>query len=63
MTVRTKVDESLVAKAKEMRARGMKQDEIAIELGVTQGTISRVLRQGFSEARPRGRRPSKRLSA
>ena len=39
------VDERLIAKAKELRAQGRKQEEIAVELGVTQGTISVILRQ------------------
>jgi predicted transcriptional regulator len=39
------VDERLIAKAKALRKRGMTQEEIAVELGVTQGAISVILRQ------------------
>ena len=39
------VDERLIAKAKELRAQGMMQEEIAVELGVVQGTVSVILRQ------------------
>jgi len=37
-------DERLIAKAKELRAQGMTQEEIAVELGVVQSTISIILR-------------------
>jgi predicted transcriptional regulator len=39
------VDERLIAKAKALRKQGRTQEEIAVELGVTQGTISVILRQ------------------
>jgi orotate phosphoribosyltransferase-like protein len=39
------VDERLIAKAKALRAQGMTQEEIAVELGVVQSTISTMLRQ------------------
>ena len=39
------VDERLIAKAKTLRAQGMTQDEIAVELGVVQSTVSTILRQ------------------
>ena len=39
------VDECLIAKAKTLRAQGMTQDEIAVELGVVQSTVSTILRQ------------------
>ena len=39
------VDERLIAKAKALRAQGMTQEEIAVDLGVTQSTISVILRQ------------------
>ena len=39
------LDERLIAKSKALRKRGMTQEEIAVELGVTQGAISRILRQ------------------
>jgi predicted transcriptional regulator len=39
------VDERLIAKAKARRKRGKTQEEIAVELGVVQGTISTILRQ------------------
>jgi predicted transcriptional regulator len=39
------LDERLIAKAKALRKRGMTQEEIAVELGVTQGAISVILRQ------------------
>ena len=39
------VDERLIAKAKALRKRGKTQEEIAVELGVVQGTISTILRQ------------------
>ena len=39
------VDERLIAKAKALRKRGKTHEEIAVELGVTQGTISVILRQ------------------
>ena len=35
----------VVAKAKTLRAQGMTQDEIAVELGVVQSTVSTILRQ------------------
>ena len=38
-------DERLIAKAKELRAQGMTQEEIAVELGVVQSTVSIILRQ------------------
>jgi predicted transcriptional regulator len=50
---RRQVDERLIAEAKEMRERGMKQAEIAVELGVAQGTISRMLRHILGERWPR----------
>ena len=34
------VDERLITKAKALRKRGKTQEEIAVELGVVQGTIS-----------------------
>jgi predicted transcriptional regulator len=46
---RQEVTERLIAKAKEMRKRGMTQEAIAAELRLAQGTISRILR----ERRPR----------
>jgi orotate phosphoribosyltransferase-like protein len=39
-----RVDEKFVARIKEMRSRGMTQEEIAVELGVVQGTVSFILR-------------------
>src|ERR1700722_20660986 len=39
------VDERLTAKAKTLRAQGMTQEEIAVELGVVQSTVSTILRQ------------------
>jgi predicted XRE-type DNA-binding protein len=39
------VDERLIAKAKALRAQGMTQEEIAVELGVVQSTVSAILRQ------------------
>ena len=39
------VDERLITKAKALRKRGKTQEEIAVELGVVQGTISTILRQ------------------
>ena len=39
------VDERLIAKAKALRAQGMTQEEIAVELGVVQSTVSTILRQ------------------
>ena len=42
------VDERLIAKAKELRAQGMTQEEIAVELGVIQGTVSVILRSPAS---------------
>ena len=39
------VDERLIAKAKTLRAQGMTQDEIAVELGVVQSTVSTLLRR------------------
>ena len=39
------VDERLIAKAKALRKRGMTQEEIAVELGVVQSTVSTILRQ------------------
>ena len=39
------VDERLIAKAKELRAQGMTQEEIAVETGLVQSTISVILRR------------------
>ena len=39
------VDKRLIAKAKALRAQGMTQEEIAVELSVTQTTIRFILRQ------------------
>ena len=39
------VDERLIVRAKALRAQGMTQEEIAVELGVVQSTISTILRQ------------------
>lgn len=39
-----KVTEQLIERAKELRAKGHTQEEIALELGITQGTVSRMLR-------------------
>jgi transcriptional regulator with XRE-family HTH domain len=39
------VDERLIAKAKALRKRGKTQEEIAVELGVAQGTVSTILRR------------------
>jgi hypothetical protein len=36
------VDERLIAKAKTLRAQGMTQEEIAVELGVVQSTLSTI---------------------
>ena len=41
----TVVDERLIAKAKALRAQGMTQEEIAVETGVVQSTVSVILRQ------------------
>ena len=38
-------DQLLVAKVKALRKEGKTQNEIAVEVGVTQGTISVILRQ------------------
>jgi transcriptional regulator with XRE-family HTH domain len=38
------IDEGFIEKVKALRAKGWKQDEIAVELGVSQGTISKILR-------------------
>jgi predicted transcriptional regulator len=39
------VDELLIAKAVALRKQGRTQEEIAVELGVVQGTVSTILRQ------------------
>ena len=39
------VDEHLIAKAMALRKQGRTQEEIAVELGVAQGTVSTILRQ------------------
>jgi transcriptional regulator with XRE-family HTH domain len=39
-----KVTEQLIEKAKTLRVKGKTQEEIALELGITQGTVSRILR-------------------
>jgi transcriptional regulator with XRE-family HTH domain len=53
-----KVNAPLIEKAKALRARGKTQEEIAGELGVVQGTISRILRQAQLGGRliPMGKR-------
>jgi len=57
------VDDETLVKAKEMCERGMTQEAIAAELGVTQGTVSRMLRRGVRVRLPRGRRPRRRVQA
>ncbi len=43
-----KVDGRMTHRIKELRADGKTQEEIAAELGVTQGTVSYILRrEGF----------------
>ena len=39
-----KVTEQLIEKTKALRMKGKTQEAIAIELGITQGTVSRILR-------------------
>jgi transcriptional regulator len=39
------VDERLIAKALALRKQGRTQEEIAVELGGVQGTVSVILRQ------------------
>lgn len=39
-----KVDARLIEEAKKLRIKGRTQGEIAVELGVSQGTISVILR-------------------
>lgn len=39
------VDGHMIFKAKELRKQGMLQTEIAYELGITQGTVSLILRR------------------
>jgi transcriptional regulator len=39
------VDEPLIAKVKALRKEGKTQDEIAVELGVVQSTVSIILRR------------------
>jgi transcriptional regulator len=57
--MRIQIDASFVARVNELRGRGLKQEDIAVELGVVQATISRILREGLRERRPRGKRPSR----
>jgi IS30 family transposase len=40
------VDERLIAKVKALREESKTQDEIAVELGVVQSTVSAILRRG-----------------
>lgn len=44
MSTPIKVTDELIEKAKVLRAKGHTQEEIALELGITQGTVSRMLR-------------------
>jgi hypothetical protein len=39
-----KVDQRMIHKIKELRAQQKTQDEIAVEVGIAQGTVSLVLR-------------------
>lgn len=39
-----KIDISMIEQAKAMRLKGEKQERIAVELGVSQGSISGILR-------------------
>jgi transcriptional regulator with XRE-family HTH domain len=39
-----KIDQRMVHRIKELRAQRKTQEEIAVEVGVTQGTVSLVLR-------------------
>jgi transcriptional regulator with XRE-family HTH domain len=39
-----KVDHHFISKVEELRAAGWKQDQIAVELGVAQGTVSIICR-------------------
>jgi transcriptional regulator len=41
----TVVDKRLIAKAKALRAQGRTQEEIAVETGIVQSTVSVILRQ------------------
>ena len=41
-----KVTEQLIERAKVLRRQGKTQEAIAVELGVTQGTVSKILRNG-----------------
>jgi IS30 family transposase len=45
------VDERLIAKVKALREEGRTQEEIAVELGVVQSTVSAVLRRGGLDGR------------
>jgi transcriptional regulator with XRE-family HTH domain len=41
---RLKVNQRMIHRIKELRAQGKTQEEIAIEVGITQGTVSVILR-------------------
>jgi transcriptional regulator with XRE-family HTH domain len=41
---KVKVDARMIEKIKELRIKGKKQEEISVEVGVTQGTVSQILR-------------------
>jgi transcriptional regulator with XRE-family HTH domain len=44
MTLR-KIDDRLIERVKDLRAQGKTQEQIAGEIGITQGAVSRILRQ------------------
>jgi transcriptional regulator with XRE-family HTH domain len=39
-----KIDQGLIDRVKALRAEGKTQEEIAGEMGITQGAVSRILR-------------------
>jgi transcriptional regulator len=39
-----KIDQRMIHRIKELREQGKKQDEIAAEVGLTQGSVSFILR-------------------
>ena len=43
--IAAKVDGRMVHQIKELRAQGLTQAAIGVEVGITQGTVSNVLRQ------------------
>lgn len=57
MPAKITLKDSVVAKLVKRYTKGATLAELAQEIGVSLGTMSRILRENGAEIRPRGRRP------